>query len=177
MQLNPGPVGIVGLFPSGFESRMQLNPDPVRIVGLPPFGCESRIQLNLDPVRIRKKCTLQILKYVPIRPIHDIHHNEEKHDEMQCFGPGFTQVSGSGFRRAKMAHKGRKKLKNFMFLSAGCSLLRAEGFLCDMNVLFGGLGKNCSFLSKKKISSCKFFPVFGYQNPGSGLDPDRCIQP
>jgi hypothetical protein len=28
-----------------------------------------------------------------------------------------------------MTHKSRKKFKNFMFSSAGCSLLRAEGFL------------------------------------------------
>jgi hypothetical protein len=27
-----------------------------------------------------------------------------------------------------MTHKNRKKLINLMFLSAGCSLLRAEGF-------------------------------------------------
>jgi hypothetical protein len=32
--------------------------------------------------------------------------------------------SGSGSRRAKMAYKSRKT-KKFMFLSAGCSLLRA----------------------------------------------------
>ncbi len=27
-----------------------------------------------------------------------------------------------------------------MVLSAGCSLLRAEGFFCNLDVLFGGLG-------------------------------------
>jgi hypothetical protein len=80
---------------------MQLNPDPVQIVGLPPSGFESRMQLNPDLTRIRKNAHY---KYVPIRPIHDMYHNEE----MQCFGSGFYQVSGSGFRRAKMAHKGRK---------------------------------------------------------------------
>jgi len=36
--------------------------------------------------------------------------------------------SGFGFKRAKMAHKNRKTLRNFMFLSAECYLLRAEGF-------------------------------------------------
>jgi hypothetical protein len=31
-------------------------------------------------------------------------------------------------------------------LSAGCSLLRAEGFFCNLDVLYGGLGTgNCSF--------------------------------
>jgi hypothetical protein len=48
--------------------------------------------------------------------------------------------SGSGFRRAKITHKNRKKLRNFMFLSARCSLLRAEGFSCSLDVLYGGLG-------------------------------------
>ncbi len=39
-------------------------------------------------------------------------------------GSGFNQVtgSGSGSRRAKMTHKSRKKFRNFMFWSAGCSL-------------------------------------------------------
>jgi hypothetical protein len=36
--------------------------------------------------------------------------------------------SESGSRRAKMTHKSRKKFRNFMFLSAGCSPLRVEGF-------------------------------------------------
>ncbi len=32
------------------------------------------------------------------------------------------------------------KIKNFMFWSAECSLLRAEGFFCSFDVLYGGLG-------------------------------------
>ncbi len=61
-------------------------------------------------------------------------------------GSRFNKVSGSGFgfwirsRRAKMNHKNRQKLRNFMFWSAGCSLLRAEGFICSLDVLYGGLG-------------------------------------
>ncbi len=35
-----------------------------------------------------------------------------------------------------MTHKNRKKCRNFMFLCAGCSFLRAEGCLV---VLHGGL--------------------------------------
>jgi hypothetical protein len=31
-----------------------------------------------------------------------------------------------------MTHKHRKKLLNFIFRSAGCSLLRAEGFSCSL---------------------------------------------
>jgi hypothetical protein len=36
-------------------------------------------------------------------------------------------------QEGKMTHKNRKKC-------AGCSLLRAEGFFCSLNVLYGGLG-------------------------------------
>jgi hypothetical protein len=50
---------------------------------------------------------------------------------------GFNRVSGS--RRPKMAHKHSKKLRNFMVWSTGCSLLRAEGFFCNLDVLYGGL--------------------------------------
>ncbi len=82
--------------------------------------------------------------------------------------------SGSRSRRAKMTHK-KKILRNFMFRTAGCSLLRAErnGWIA---------------ISIKKIFyfffSCTFFPI-GHQNPGSGwiririviqtkmLDPDQ----
>jgi hypothetical protein len=39
-----------------------------------------------------------------------------------------------------MTHKKRKKSRIFMFLSTGCSLLRAEGFSCSLSVLYGGLG-------------------------------------
>jgi hypothetical protein len=43
--------------------------------------------------------------------------------------------SGSGSRRAKMTYKNRKKLRNFMLRSTGCSLLRAAGFFCSLDVL------------------------------------------
>jgi hypothetical protein len=39
-----------------------------------------------------------------------------------------------------MTHKNRKMSRIFMFLSTGCSLLRAEGFSCSLGVLYGGLG-------------------------------------
>jgi hypothetical protein len=59
---------------------------------------------------------------------------------------------GSGSRRAKMTHKNRKKSSIFMFLSTGCSLLRAEGFSCSLGVLYGGLGisKLQFFLSRNR---------------------------
>ncbi len=49
--------------------------------------------------------------------------------------------SESGSRRAKiMTNKRRKNLRNFMFSSDGCSLLRAEVFFCNLDVFYGGLG-------------------------------------
>jgi hypothetical protein len=63
--------------------------------------------------------------------------------------PDQYSESGSGSRRAKMTHKSRKNLRNFMFSSAGCSLLRAEG-------LYRGLG----------------ISIFGHQIPRIQLDPD-----
>jgi len=48
-----------------------------------------------------------------------------------------------------------------MFLSTGCSFLRAEGFSCSLGGLFGGLGiSKLQFLIKKiKISSCKLIRI------------------
>ena len=64
---------------------------------------------------------------------------------------------GSGSRRVKMTHKNRKKLINFIFRSAGCSLLRAEGFSCSLDI------SKLQFLIKKerkKNFCCNFF--FGF---------------
>jgi hypothetical protein len=52
-----------------------------------------------------------------------------------------------------------------------CWMSSFESFFC--NVLYGGLGiGKLQFLIKKKFFSRNFFPIFGHQNPGSGLDPD-----
>jgi hypothetical protein len=63
-----------------------------------------------------------------------------------------------------------------MFLSTGCSLLRAEGFSCSLGVLYGGLGiSKLQFLIKKnrnQISSYKFFSILGHQT----LDPDPQLE-
>ncbi len=59
-----------------------------------------------------------------------------------------------------------------MFLSTGCSLLRAEGFSCSLGVLYGGLGiSKFQFLIKKieiKFPTKIFFFNFRSSNPGSG---------
>ncbi len=92
-------------------------------------------------------------------------------------GSGFNQVSesGSGYRRAKMTHKNRKKVRNFMLWSAGCSLLRVEGFSCSLDVLYGGLrirlGKIAIFDQKisKQFFRCNFFKfLIKLKNTGSG---------
>jgi hypothetical protein len=59
-----------------------------------------------------------------------------------------------------------------MFRSVGWPLLRAEGFFCNLDILYGGLGiLNCSFLIKKKFNfffSCNFFLFLVIK----ALDPD-----
>jgi hypothetical protein len=55
---------------------------------------------------------------------------------MGFLDPVSQSRSGSGSRRAKMSHKHRKKKVNkFHFLRAVCSLLRAKGFSCSLDVL------------------------------------------
>jgi hypothetical protein len=93
----------------------------------------------------------------------------------QCCGSGY--VSGSGLDPDSMgsldphpvpdsqslsgSKENKKQLKNFIFWSAGCSLLRAEGFSRSLVVLYGGLG-----ISKLQFRSCIFFPIAGHQNSG-----------
>ncbi len=49
---------------------------------------------------------------------------------------------------------------------AGCSLMRAEGLFCSLDVLSEGLGLDkLKYWSKKKFFCCKFFQIFGHQNP------------
>jgi hypothetical protein len=43
-------------------------------------------------------------------------------------------------REGKNDLQKRKKVRNFMFKSAGYSLLRVEGYSCGLDVLYGGLG-------------------------------------
>ncbi len=70
-----------------------------------------------------------------------------------------------------MTLKNRKKSRIFMFLSTGCSLLRADGFSCSLGVLYGGLGiSKLQFFIKKieiKFPAINFFN-FRSSNPGSG---------
>jgi hypothetical protein len=60
-----------------------------------------------------------------------------------------------------------------MLWSAGCSLMRAEGFFCSLEVLFGGLICKLQFLIKKNTFNfflcCKFFFPFLFIKT---LDPD-----
>ncbi len=80
---------------------------------------------------------------------------------------------GAESSRTTRTHKNRKKFRNFFFWSAGCSLLRGEGFWCCLDVLYGGLGISKLQLFIKNINffvSCKFCLVFGHQN--LDLDPD-----
>ncbi len=74
-----------------------------------------------------------------------------------------------------MTHKNRKKSRIFMFLSTGCSLLRAQGFSCGLGVLYGGLGiSKLQFLIKKiKI---KFPAIIFFNFRSSNPDPDPQLE-
>jgi hypothetical protein len=83
-----------------------------------------------------------------------------------------------------MTHRNRKKSRIFMFLSTGCSLLRAEGFSCSLGVIYGGLGlSKLQFLIKKieiKFPAINFF-YFRSSNPVSGSrfrirNPDQQLE-
>ncbi len=68
-----------------------------------------------------------------------------------------------------MTHKNRKKSRILMFLSTGCSLLRAEGFSCSLGILYGDLGINkLQFLIKKIEIKFPAKNFLGHQT----LDPD-----
>ncbi len=57
----------------------------------------------------------------------------------------------------------------FSAKSAGCFLLRAEGFSWRLKVLYGDLGISLLQFLIKKNFRCIFFFKFGHQNPGSGF--------
>ncbi len=92
-------------------------------------------------------------------------------------GSGFNQVSGSGFGIRIRIQEGKndpqkyKKVKISCLKSAECSLLRAEGFSCSFDVLFGGLGISKSqFLIKKYQIFFQLWIFFNFWSsiPGSG---------
>jgi hypothetical protein len=94
---------------------------------------------------------------------------------MQGFGSGsgstWIRINLScGSRRAKMTHKNKKKSRIFMFLSTGCSLLRAEGFSCSLGVFYGGRGiSKLQFWIKKIEIKFPIFFNFRSSNPGSAV--------
>jgi hypothetical protein len=110
------------------------------------------IDIVLIPIQIHVRSWIGIKKEIRIRivintmPIHNTGYRYNVTIEpVSVVDPDSTGTldpysdpdsqsrSGSGSRRAKMIHKHKKK-------SAGCSLLRAEGFSCSLDVLYGGLG-------------------------------------
>ncbi len=73
---------------------------------------------------------------------------------------------GSGSRRAKMTHKNRKRLINFIFWSASCFLLRSGGFSYRLDVLYVGLGiSKLQFLFNIQKSFIFFFFSFWSWKP------------
>ncbi len=98
-------------------------------------------------------------------------------DSIGSVDPDPDSKSGSGSRRAKMTHKSRNFFLKFMFWSVGSlgwPLLRAEGFFCNMDVLYGGLGiGKLQFLIKKNLTFFSAVNLFQFlvikAGSGSGL--------
>ncbi len=98
--------------------------------------------------------------------------------EASVLKQGFGSGSGSAWIRINLScwiririQEGKNEYRISMFWSAGCSLLRAEGFSCSLGVLYGSLGiSKWQFLIKKikiKFPAVNFFN-FRSSNPGSG---------
>jgi hypothetical protein len=73
-----------------------------------------------------------------------------------------------------MTQKSRKQILKFMFLRVGWPFLRAEGFFCNLDDLYGGLGiGKLSFLIKKKFNFFSAVIFFLQFLVIKALDPDR----
>ncbi len=109
---------------SGYAIRIRVrirNPDPCpasQSRSVSSFAIRIRVQIrNRDPYTELQTGSV----YGFAIRIHIRIHNPAPYPDLQ---------SGSGYRRAK-------HLQNFVF---GCSLLRAEGISCGLDILYGSLG-------------------------------------
>jgi hypothetical protein len=100
-----------------------------------------------------------------IKPVLRIRIRTDRHSFLSA-GSG----SALGIRiRIQEGQNYPQKGRKFKFLNARCSLLKDEDFCCRLDVLFGGLGiSKLQFSIKNFFFSCKYFPIYGHQNPGSG---------
>ncbi len=106
-------------------------------------------------------------------------HNKYRYilaSSRQACGSGSALIwaagSGSGSRRTKMSYIYRKKLRIFMFWSAGYSFLWAEGFFFSLCVHYGGLGiTKLQFYFQLYI----FLKILIIKTLDSELDPDPQI--
>ncbi len=106
-----------------------------------------------------KKCSYFLQKcntFVP-RPLWRMSKLPEKHPALKREHPTLQNIKFLHFFLFLCVF-----VRIFMFWSAGCSFLRAEGFSCGFCVLYGGLGITKLQFFIKKI----FFSIFVNQNPG-----------
>ncbi len=107
-----------------------------------------------------------------------------RHENKYChfyqrFGvyPDPDSESGSGSRRANMTHKSRKNFSKCMFWSVGWPLSWAAGFLCNLDIHYGGLGiGKLHFMIKKNLIFFQLqfffqFLVIKAPYPRIGLQP------
>ncbi len=72
-------------------------------------------------------------------------------DSIGPVDPDPNSESGSESRRAKMTHKRRNFFVKVHVLKCYKPLLRAEGFFCNLDILYGGLGIGKLQIDQKQI--------------------------
>ncbi len=109
------------------------------------FSCKQHFEwyiLNPDPTISCISCAGHDTKPGQVQDRHNQYCGSGSGldpDSMGSLDPYPQSGSGSGSRRAKMTQKNIRELTKFIFWSAICSLLRAEGFSCSLDVLYEGL--------------------------------------
>ncbi len=105
------------------------------------------------PLRKKKKYTIELI-ILSGRSSPENPRNPRWKNWRGTWGPGFRiRIRSGQWIRFRIRNpdpnqdpggqndpQKQKKLRNFMFWSAGCSLSSAEGFFCNLDALYEGLG-------------------------------------
>ncbi len=125
------------------KNRIRIRQSKVRIRG---SGIRTKMSRSRNTAFLRAFAlcypvsTSTIPRFADPDPYPDSRGSGLDPDSIGSVDPDSESGTGSGSRRAKMTHKSRTFFKKFMFWSVGWPLLRAEGFFCNLDALYGGLG-------------------------------------
>ncbi len=136
----PPPPASIRILPVSFWLHDCGKPHPFPLIDPDPT---TRVDLDPDPQPLRSAQSSIYLKL-----------------SVFCrSGTALTLVGWIRIREDKNDPQNLKKMEEYlMFWSAGCSLLRAEGFSCSLDFLQGDLGINkLNFFGEKKLN---FFQLY-----------------